>query len=472
MSRITRRTFIGTSGKAAAGLAAAASLRSMVSARAAEAGANGKFTIALVGCGGMGRYKLGNFCDSGQVNVKTVCDIDPAMSAEAAKIVKTKLGTDPKQTQKFHEVIEDKDIDIVIVATPDHWHAPVMMLAAQAGKDVYCEKPCCHNVREGQAMVAAAQKYKRVVQVGTHQRSMPHIQAVRDFVQGGKLGVVSMTNTFTYGNDAMAGMGNDPDVDVPAGADYDTWLGPAPVRPFNMRRWHSSWRWYFDYGCGMVGDWNVHLQDIIMWTMGVKAPIAVSTAGGHWVLEDDRDTPDVMQAVYEFGPVEKIAPKGFVQTYTMRKGSGKPWSAGGYGMDFHGTVGMLHATRGDWKLDADRIKWDDPNSPFRYKDEKGEPSKGFYTPADGADSKAHKDHVANFLSCVKDRTSPIASIEKHYNTVVTCHLANVSLRVGRKIFWDAEKVSCFKDAEHKIEDTEANALLGREYRKGFELPQV
>jgi predicted dehydrogenase len=460
---MTRRTFIGTG---SAALAAAASLKTMVAARAA--GANEKINIALIGCGGMGRYKLGNFCDSKQVNVVAVCDIDDKCMNDAVALVEQKLGTQPAKIKEFRKVLDRKDIDAVIVGTPDHWHAIPMILACQAEKDVYCEKPCCHNIREGVAMRKAAEKYKRVVQVGTHQRSMPHIQAAREFVQAGKLGLVSMTNTYTYGNNYPTNLGNDPDSPVPPGVDYDTWLGPAPFRDFNKRRFHSTWRWYFDYGCGMVGDWNVHLQDIVMWSMGVLAPVAVSTSGGHLLLEDDRDTPDVMQAVYEFGPVEKLAPKGFVQTYTMRKTSGKPWSCGGYGMDLHGTNGYMHMERGVWKLEADRVDWDKAasgqDSPFRIE--------GFKKDAPSGDTQAHLDHVLNFLECVRTRKAPIANIESHYHSVVSCHLANVSLQVHRKIFWDHERVACFKDAGLTQEDAEANDLLGREYRKGFELPKV
>jgi len=482
-SKISRRTF----GKTAAGLAAVASLKASSFARAADA--NKKFNLALIGCGGMGRYKLNNFCDSGRVNVVALCDVDPAQSAQAAEIVEKKLSQKAKQTKNFHDVINDKSIDIVIVATPDHWHAIPMILAAQAGKDIYCEKPCCHNIHEGQVMLKAAQKYNRIVQIGTHQRSIPHIQEGRQLIRDGKLGLISMTNTFTYGNDYPTNMGNDPDTDPPAGVDYDTWLGPAPVRKFNARRFHNKWRWYFDYGCGMVGDWNVHLQDIIMWTLGAKAPISVCTSGGHLLLKDDRDTPDVMQAVSEFGPIEGIAPAGFVQTYTMRKTSGKPWFAGGYGMDFSGTNGLMHLTRNDYQITADRENWEKPDSPFRIE--------GFNKQHDKADEKAHVAHVANFLDCVTDRKTPIASIESHYHSVVGCHLANVSLKLGRgfaetdllgktkrktgdmkginggrNIYWNAEKALCYKDAEHKIEDKEANALLSRDYRKGFELPTV
>jgi len=460
-NRVTRRQFLDHGSRAAA-VAAGLSLAGRT-ARTAAADAASKFTIALIGCGGMGRYKLGNFMETGQCQVAAVCDVDPANAEMAVRQVAEKLGTRPEVVKDYRKVIDRKDIDLVIVGTPDHWHAAPMMLACQAGKDVYCEKPCCHNILEGKAMKEAAARYGRIVQVGTHQRSMPHIQAARELVQTGKLGVVGMTNTYTYGNNAPDGLGHEPDGDPPPGVDYDMWLGAAPVRPFNRRRWHSSWRWYFDYGCGMVGDWNVHLQDIIMWTMGVTAPIAVSASGGKLVLTDDRDTPDVMQAVYEFGPAAQ-APKGFIQTYTMRKASGKPWSAGGYGMDLHGTNGMLHMTRGDWKLEADRVDWDKPDSPFR--------TEGFERRADGADGAAHLDHVKDFLASVVSRRPPIASIDQHYHTVVACHLANVSLKVGRKIFWDAEKVMCFTDRELRTPDAQANALLGREYRKGYELPAV
>ncbi len=460
--QLTRRAFLGNSSRAAAGIAAGLTAGTLLrDARAADE--NETFTVALIGCGGMGRYKLGNFMETKQCKVAAVCDVDPAQMEAAAKAVADKLGNVPEKIADYRKVLDNKDIHIVIIGTPDHWHAAPMMAAVAAGKDVYCEKPCCHNIREGRLMVDAARKYKRVVQVGTHQRSMPHIQEAREFVRGGKLGVISMTNTFTYGNDSPDGLGHAPDTDPPPGVNYDAWLGPAPVRPYNRRRFHSSWRWYFDYAAGMVGDWNVHLQDIIMWTMGVTAPISVSTSGGKFVLTDDRDTPDTMQSVYEFGPCE-AAPKGFVQTYTMRKASGKPWSAGGYGMDFHGTNGYLHMTRGDWKLEADKKSWDDPKSEWR--------AQSFNKPAEGADQKAHLDHVLNFLECCRSRKTPIASIELHFHTVTACHLANVSLRVGRKVFWDAKKELCFKDRELTSPDEEANRLLTREYRAGYELPNV
>ena len=227
----------------------------------------------------------------------------------------------------------------------------------------------------------------------------------------------------------------------------------------------------------MVGDWNVHLQDIIMWTLGARYPISVSCVGGKYILTDDRTTPDLMQAVYEFGPMEN-APNGFVQTYTMSKVSGKPWDAGGYGMDFHGTNGMIHLTRTDYITDPDKWDWKrygenaliGPNgSEWRLGNMTREQKNRVDSGADGA---AHKKHVEDFLACIRSRKAPLANIESHYNTVAACHLANVSLRVGRRIFWDHEKELCFKDRDLKIEDAEANALLTREYRRGFELPTV
>jgi predicted dehydrogenase len=248
----------------------------------------------------------------------------------------------------------------------------------------------------------------------------------------------------------------------------------------------------------MVGDWNVHLQDVIMWTLGCKAPVSVCAFGGHLLLEDDRDTPDTMQAVYEFAP-SPLAPGGCVQTYTMRQASGKNCSVGGYGMVLHGTNGMMELNRKEWLLTADHENWEKPKSPFRYKDETGKDSPGFDRKRETADTDGHLAHVNNFLDCVVNRKAPNAVIDEHIGTVIACHLANVSLKLGRgfagddgliglshterkkhmdrlagghKIYWDAEKALCYKDARRTIEDKEANALLGREYRKGFELPDV
>ena len=454
---VTRRRFLGTTGRTAvAGL----TLGSALSQTRAQ-GAHDRFTVALIGCGGMGRHKLGNFIDIGAFDVAALCDVDDAQLAEAQKLVAGKDRPKPKQVKDYQQIIDMKDVDVVIVATPDHWHAAPMMLACQAGKDVYVEKPCRHNILEGRAMVDAARKYKRIVQVGTHQRSAPHIQAARDFVQEGELGKISMTETFTYGNESPKGMGKPADQDAPPpGVDYNTWLGAAPERKFNPARFHKTWRWFFDYGCGMIGDWNVHLQDIIMWTMDTPYPISVVATGGHLILEDERDTPDTMVAVYAFPP-SKWAPKGHVHKYTLRKASGKPWWAGGYGMDFHGTNGYLHCTRQGWEVQPDKVDWSKGNSPDRIEPmmERGQDS--------------HPEHVANFLQALQERTKPIASIEEHFKTVAACHLANVSIKVGgRKLWWDPKKELCFKDPELKIEDGQANQHLGREYRKGFELPEV
>ncbi len=470
---VSRRQFLGTSGKTAAGVAAlgvglagcetTSKTPAVAAAPRRKIGPNDRIVVALIGCGGMGQFKLMNFRKSKVCDVAALCDVDDKRLDVVTKDVEKDMNKTPRRVKDYRQVIEMKDVDVVIIGTPDHWHAAPMLLAAQAGKDVYCEKPCCHNIREGRAMVDAARKYDIVCQVGTHQRSSTHIQEARNFVRDGKLGTISMTRTYTYGNESPDGLGHKPDEPTPAGLDYDTWLGPAPVRRFNRRRFHSSWRWYFDYGAGMVGDWNVHLQDIIMWTLGVTHPISVSTVGGHWVLTDDRDTPDTMQTIYEFGP-HRRAPKGLVHTYAMRKASGRPWDAGGYGMEFNGTNGYMHIDRESWKVQADAINWKDPK--------KGNRIEGLDEKVKGGDWNSHFAHVNNFIDCVRNRKKPIASIELHYNTVVACHLANVSLKVGRQIFWDHEKELCFKDRDLKVADREANRRLAREYRKGFELPQV
>ena len=467
--RVTRRTFLENSGKAAAGMAALSAVvggcseasgpvRAAASAQRAL-GANEKINIALIGCGGMGRHNLKDFMKSGQCNTVAICDVDDAQLKMTANLIKDTTKETPAIIKDYRKVLDRKDIDAVVVATPDHWHAIPMIAGVAAGKDVYVEKPCCHNIKEGRAMVEAARKYNKVVQVGTHQRSAKHMQEAMEYIRSGKLGTVSMTETYTYGNEAPNGMGNDPDEPVPPGVDYDMWQGPAPVHAFNRRRFHVKFRWYFDYAAGMVGDWNVHLQDIVMWTLDTPYPSAVSTSGGKFVLTDDRTTPDTMLASYEFKP-GPYTPKGHVHIYTMRKASGPPWDRNGYGMVFHGSNGKLHMTRKDWEVIGDPKDWGKPQEGLRTESFKKE----------GVDQ--HYDHVVNFLDCMRSRKKPIATIEEHFKTVAACHLANVSLRAGRKVFWDHQKELCFQNAEMTVPDAAANKFLTREYRKGYELPRV
>ena len=509
---VTRRQFLETGSIVAGAAAVGAALSGCGTNNAAMASgagqspdakvsrrkvaANEKFNIALVGCGGMGSYKLSNFVASKQVNLVAVCDVDDSQMADdhfmgVAKVVagaeepmKEALAKKPERIKDYRKVMDRKDIDLVIVATPDHWHAAPMMLAVASGKDVYCEKPCCHNIREGRRMVDAAKKYGAVVQVGTHQRQIPHIQEAREFIRAGKLGAISMTNTYTYGNDTPNGMGGDPDGPVPAGVDYDMWLGAAKVLPFNKRRFHNTWRWFFDYGCGMVGDWNVHLQDIIMWTMGATSPLSVSCVGGHMLIEDDRTTPDVMQAVYEFATPEgaPTSKKGFVQTYTMRKVSGKPWSAGGYGMDFCGTNGMIHLTRNDYNTDPDKWDWnfwDAKKNQGKVGENGSEWRLGNMTKEQknrnfpGADQLAHQKHVENFFECVQRSASrrwPRSSRTTIRWPPATWRTYRCSSAAGST--GTARPNSATWTAITRRLDQEANKYLGREYRKGFELPNV
>ncbi len=468
--RVTRRSLLEHGGKAAVGMAALGAAlggcggssgpqRLATAVPRRPLGANDKINMAFIGCGGIAKYNLKHFMESEQINVIALCDIDRSHLEEVAQIVKNTSGEAPRLEKDYRRVIDMNGIDAVVISTPDHWHAIPMIAAAAAGKDVYVEKPCCHNIKEGRAMVDAARKYNIVCQVGTHQRSAVHMQEAIEYLRSGKLGTISMTETYTYGNEAPDGMGHEPDGPVPEGVDYDMWLGPAPLRPFNKRHFHFWFRWYFDYAAGMVGDWNVHLQDITMLALKTAHPFAVSTSGGKLILTDDRDTPDTMLATYEFKP-GPYTPKGHVHIYTMRKASGMPWNRGGYGMVFHGTNGKLHMTRKDWEVIPDAKDWAKPEGGFR--------TEGFKK--EGVDN--HFEHVKDFLACMRSRQKPVATIEEHFKTVTACHLANVSLRAGRKIYWDHEKELCFKDAEKTIPDPVANKLLGREYRKGYELPKV
>ena len=460
--RLNRREFIRGGATVMGAAAALQGVHTM--ARAARVpSALDDLTVGLIGCGGMGWANLRDFMRAG-VKVAALCDPDKTHIETVAGRVEEMRRRQNQPVEKFtthkdfRELLDRKDIDCVIVATPDHWHALPTIYACQAGKDVYCEKPISHNIVEGRMMVNAVKRYKRVCQIGTQQRSGAHFQRAIELVQNGAIGEVYMTRTWNLSNEHPNGIGNPPDSDPPPYVDYDLWLGPAPKRPFNKNRFHYTWRWFFDYAAGMVGDWNVHLQDIIHLAMGTFHPVSVHASGGKLALRDNRDTPDTLEVTYEF--VRPSDGKKFVQVYTMRKFcvDHSQWSPG-HGMQFLGTDGVLNLNRGGFEIIPEVRR-------------EGKKTVQRTEPIKSGGSDQHYPHVVNFIECVRSRQTPRSDIESMHFTTVACHLANISWRVGRKIYWDHKRELCFKDPEHKIPDADANRWLAREYRKPWELPKI
>src|SRR3989454_4406537 len=294
MKHISRRKFLGKSALAA-GLAplAVSQLSSpfIRSVRAGEPGANQKVRLGLIGSGGMGKGDLECFFLNPEVDCGVICDVDDAMIAQGVEICEKKRGKKPDTVKDFRRVLERKDVDVVLIATPDHWHALPTVLACQAGKDVYVEKPLAKTIDEGRAMLEASRRHHRVVQMGSQWRSCKHILEAAELVRSGKLGKVSLVRGWAY-LDWLQAIGKPADGTPPAGVDYDMWLGPAPKRPFNPNRFHFNFRWFWDYAGGLMTDWGVHLINIMLWAMGPEHPKNVSSTGGIFVLDDNRETPD------------------------------------------------------------------------------------------------------------------------------------------------------------------------------------
>lgn len=435
---IDRRDFIktGVAGTVAAGLALKGTTAS------AARSANGRITVGVIGTGRMGMANLNDFIKQPDVDLAAICDVYvPNLDKAAEKAAKAERYKD------FRKLLERKDIDAVIVATPDHWHAPAMMMACEAGKDVYVEKPISLTVEEGRRMVEAARRHNRVVQVGTQQRSGIHFQNAVDIVQSGRLGKISFVRTWNLGNQYPAGIGNPPDSDPPDGLDWEMWLGPAPKVRFNANRFGvapdrwSSFRWFWDYAGGMMTDWGVHLIDIVQWAMGVDYPKSISATGGKLYLTDNRETPDTLMVTYEY--------PGFVCTYENRECNGNAINGQGYGIMFHGTEGTLYVNREyleilpEKKLDSDK-KLVDKIESIKVR----------------TSNNHHLDHVRNFLDCVKSRQKPISDIEIGHRSTSTCLLGNVAYRSGQRVSWDGK-------TERITNSKEAGRYLSRERRKGW-----
>ncbi len=445
---ITRRGFVGAMG------ATASSAALLAGTSATAVGANDKIRIGLIGAGSRGNQVLGTFLTNPEVDVVSVVDVDDRHATGTAERIEKKRGNKPWTGRDYREVLDDRNIDAVVIATPDHWHALPAIQAVLAGKDVYVEKPVGHNVAEGQAMIRAARKTNKIMAVGTQQRSADHFQKAVEAVRSGKIGQVFWVQTWNFENISPTGIGIYPDTAAPSYVDYDRWLGPAPVRPYNPNRFHLLFRWFFDYAGGMMSDWGVHLNDIVLWALDAKGPKAVYATGGILTSKDDRDTPDTLQVVYEF--------PGATLTYSMRKGNGLAFNGHDYGILFCGTDGSILLDRAGYQIIPDKttvpygIKSIHPEFQPRKIELEAEKVKG-----EDGQSK----HIKNFLQCLSTRERPTCDIEIGHRSTNTCHLGNIAYRLGRRLEWDVE-TETFKN------DREANALLTREPRKGFELPDV
>ncbi len=437
--RISRREFLGTSGKAAAGIGAGLVAGNLLATTPVWAQGKDslppseKVIVGMIGCGVMGMKNFKDFIASPDVEIAAVCDVYEPRAKRAAE----KAGGEAAAYKDFRELIERKDIDAVVISTPDHWHAIPTIYACQAGKDVYVEKPVAHNIAEGRAMVRAARESGRVVQVGTQQRSGSHFQRAVNIVKSGKIGKVTLARCWNTENKFPNGIGNPPDSDPPEGLDWDMWLGPAPLRPFNPNRFSQQFRKFWDYAGGKITDWGIHLIDIVHWAMAVDAPLAVSASGGRYVLTDNAEVPDTMEAIFDY--------PGFTLVYSYRECNARGMDGERYGIQFHGTNGTLYVNRQGFKVFPEGARMKDADVEL-----------------ESGGSEQHATHVRNFLDCVKSRNLPISDVEIGHRSSSAAMLGNIALRTNRKILWDGKR-------ERIVGDKDASKLLSRTYRRPWSI---
>ena len=401
-------------------------------------GANERIVVGVIGCGGQGRSNMRDFLRQPDVEIAAVCDVYDANLYQAVEMTDGKAAP----FKDFRKLLERKDVDAAIIATPDHWHALPMIAACQAGKDVYCEKPLSHTIYEGRKMVEAARKNQRIVQVGTQQRSGTHFQRAVEMVRSGKLGKVGFVRTWNSSNQMPQGIGNPPDTDPLPGLDWDMWLGPAPYTHYNRNRCLNTFRWFWDYAGGMLTDWGTHLIDIVHWAMDVDAPTSIFAVGSKSYIQDNRETPDNLEVTYEY--------PGFIMNYSNRIFNNHGIDGRSYGIQFQGTQGTLFVDRAGFEFTPEPRRAGDETAPAT---EHAVRSEG---------SPQHFPHVRNFLDCVKSRQLPASDVETGHRSTSACLLGNIAFKVKQKIVWDGKQ-------EQIVEHAEAGRLLTKQYRSPWKL---
>lgn len=401
--------------------------------------------VALIGVRNKGFGILKNHLDLPGVNVVGMCDVDKNVLQERTQEVIDTYDQKPKKYTDFRKLLEDKDLDAVIIGTPDHWHCLPTVYACEAGKDVYVEKPMANSIEECNLIVKAAQKYNRVVQVGQQQRSGVIWNNIMQHIKSGKIGTLRKVNiwaNFNYG----VGQPKKPDTPVPDGVDFDFWLGPAPDRNFNPTRFHGSWRHFWDYGGGLMTDWGVHLIDMALWAKDVKtAPTQVMAYGDNLSFPDySRETFDTMSVTFPM--------QDYVINWQHTAGTQNGPYDMLYGMEFIGDYGTIVANRSGWKVNPE---WDSKTE--SYKTEAKEMEKG---------REYHDLHSKNFIECIKSRQAPNCPAEVGRNVALYAHMGNIAVRSGTGLLmWDDDK-------NEFTNNKKANEFIIPDYRKPWELPKL
>ena len=403
---------------------------------------NDKINVAAIGINGMGWADITSMLKNPQAQLVALCDVDKnVLDKRMEELAKNNIK--PATYGDYRKLLDDKNINAVVIGTPDHWHCKIMVDACTAGKDVYCEKPVGNSIIECAAMVAAQQKYNRVVQVGQWQRSNKHYQDAMDFVHSGKLGNVRLVKAWAY-QGWMKSVPVQPDSQPPAGVDYDMWLGPAQKRPFNANRFHFNFRWYWDYAGGLMTDWGVHMIDYALLGSKAEVPKTIMASGGKFAYPDDaEETPDTLVTVYDFG--------SFNMLWEHATGINDGPYQRDHGVAFIGNNGTLVVDRGGWEVIPEKINGQDKMEAVARQQKVD----------NGLDL-----HTKNFVEVVQSRKIEDLKcpVQAAAHVATVCQMGNIAFRTGKKIYWEA--------TANKFTDGDANKYLAAEYHNGYTLPKV
>jgi len=439
MSAITRRTLLDSTLKTGAILAVGAQASRVL-------GANDRANIAIVGMGGRGSDHVQDWSKIPQARVAAVCDVNQAALERGSALVQKTTGQKPKEYDDMRKLFADKDIDVVSITTPNHWHALATIWAVQAGKDVYVEKPASHDIWEGYKMIEAARKYNRMVQVGSQSRTIGNKMRAMDLLHQGVIGNIYMAKGLCFKR--RKSIGHTPEQpQPPAGINWDYFLGPASMRPFTQNRYKYNWHWFWDTGNGDIGNQGVHEMDICRWGMGVGLPNTVVSTGGKYLYDDDQETPNTQLATFTYDGNRQIVfeVRGLI---TGGEGGLEPREGNVIGNLFYGTDGWMAIDDGGFQV---------------FKGEKHD--KVMEERNTDPDTWETSGHMANLLKAAQSRNYKDlhADVEIGVLSAIMCHMANISYRVGRRLEWDDE---------HRwfVDDVRANLMTTRNYRRPYVVP--